>query len=212
MPGINTQIKYKGLSLHLQTQDKGESAKYIESLIYKAGKTLYSRKTRYHSLINKPDFKQQLLQLMKKQHLVLINELSDGKCDQYLSLPEKPESAPQKSISSTPAQETAITGQGALEINLVQLSLPSSSEPLSFSLEVRVVSPSKPVSFSQVTARAITEIDKEYILFDGFTDEDGKLMLGFPIPEFPGKRFTLSIKAEKKGFEPEEIKIPLIQA
>jgi hypothetical protein len=149
---------------------------------------------------------------MKKQHLVLINEISEGKCDQYLSLPEKPENTPQKSLSSTPAQEKAIKGQGALEINLVQLALPSSSEPLSFSLEVRVISPSQPASFSQVTARAITEIDKEYILFDGYTDEDGKIMLGFPIPEFPGKRFTLSIKAEKRGFEPEEIKIPLIQA
>jgi hypothetical protein len=212
MPGINTQIKYKGLSLHLQTQDKGASAKYIESLIYKAGKAFYSRKTPYHSLINRADFKQQLLQLMKKQHLALINDISDGKCDQYLNLPEKQAGAPQKSLSSTPAKETAMKGQGILEINLVQLSLPSSSEPLSFSLEVRVSSPSQPVSFSQVTARAITEIDKEYILFDGFTDEDGKLMLGFPIPEFPGKRFTLSIKAEKQGFEPEEIKIPLIQA
>lgn len=212
MPGINTQIKYKGLSLHLQTQDKGESAKYIESLIYKAGKNLYSRKSPYTSLINRPDFKQQLLQLMKKQHLVLINEISDGKCDQYLSLPEKPESSPQKSLSSTPAQETAIKGQGPLEINLVQFSIPSSSQPLSFSLEVRQSSPSRPVSFSQVTTRALTEIDKEYLLFDGYTDEDGKLTLGFPIPEFPGKRFTLSIKAEKKGFEPEEIKIPLNQS
>jgi hypothetical protein len=77
---------------------------------------------------------------------------------------------------------------------------------------VRVSSPSQPISFAQITARAITEIDKEYILFDGYTDEDGKLTLGFPIPEFPGKGFTLSIKAEKKGFEPEEIKISLIQA
>lgn len=212
MPGINTQIKYKGLSFHLQTQDKGASAKYIESLIYKAGKTLYSRKTPYHSLINRPDFKQQILQLMKKQHLAFINEVSDGKCDRHLNLPEKQEGAPQKSLSSTRAQETAMKGQGALEINLVQLFLPSSSEPLSFSLEVRVSSPSQPVSFSQVTARAITEIDKEYILFDGYTDEDGKLTLGFPVPEFPGKRFTLSIKAEKKGFDPEEIKIPLIQS
>ena len=212
MPGINTQIKYKGLSLHLQTQDKGASAKYIESLIYKAGKTLYSRKTPYHSLINKPDFKQQFLLLMKKQHLALINDISEGKCDQYLSLLEKPERAPQRSLSSMRAQETAMKGQGALGVNLVQLSLPSSSEPLSFSLEIRVISPSQPAPFSQVTARAITEIDKEYILFDGYTDEDGKLTLGFPVPEFPGKRFTLSIKAEKKGFDPEEIKIPLIQA
>jgi len=212
MPGINTQIKYKGLSFHLQTQDKGASAKYIESFIYKSGKTLYSRKTPYHSLINQPDFSQQLLQLMKKQHHAFIDEISYGKCDHYLNLPEKPESAHQKPLSSTRPQETAIKGQGALEINLVQFSLPSSSEPLSFTLEVRVSSPSQPISFAQITARAITEIDKEYILFDGYTDEDGKLTLGFPIPEFPGKRFTLSIKAEKKGFEPEEIKISLIQA
>jgi hypothetical protein len=211
MPGINTQIKYKGLSFHVQTQDKGTSAKYIESFIYKSGKIIYSRKTPYTSLINRPDFKQQMIQLMKKQHLSFINEISAGKCDRYLNLPEKQKSIPRESRSPLHPQEKVIKGQGSLEINLVQFSLPSSSDPLSFSLEVRQSSPSQPVSFSQVTARAITEIDKEYILFDGFTDEDGKLILGFPIPEFPGKRFTLSIKAEKKGFEPEEIKIPLNQ-
>lgn len=212
MPGINTQIKYKGLSFHIQTQDKGESAKYIESFIYKAGKIIYSRKTPYTSLINRPDFKQQMIQLMKKQHLTFIHEISDGKCDRYLSLPEKPGSDPQKPHSPLRAQEMANKGQKALEINLVQFSIPSSSQPLSFALEVRQSSPSRPVSFSQVTTRALTEISKEYLLFDGYTDEDGKLTLGFPIPEFPGKKFTLSIKAEKKGFETEEIKIPLNQS
>jgi len=212
MAGINTHIQYKGLSFHIQTQDKGISAKYIESFIYKSGKTLHSRKIPYHSFINHPDFNQKLLQLMKKQHLAFIHDISAGKCDHYLSLPDKPESAHQKPLSSTPPQEAAIPEHGALEINLIQLSLPSSSKPLSFSLEVRQGSPSQPVSFSQITARAITEIDKEYVLFDGFTAEDGKLTLGFPIPEFPGKIFTLSIKAEKKGFKPEEIKIPLTQA
>jgi len=211
MPGNNTQIKYRGLTFHVQTQDKGASAKYIESFIYKSGKIIYSRKTPYTSLINRPDFKQQMIQLMKKQHLAFIQEISDGKCDRYLNLPEKPEDLSQKTHRPLRPQEMATKEQGSLEINLVQFSIPSSSAPLSFTLEVRQSSPSRPVSFSQVTTRAITEIDKEYLLFDGYTDEDGKLTLGFPIPEFPGKRFALSIKAEKKGFEPEEIKIPLNQ-
>jgi len=212
MPGINTQIKYKGLVFHLQTQDKGESAKYIESFIYTSGKTLYSLKTPYHSLINQPDFKKQLLQLMKKQHLNFIHEISDGKCDRYLSFSEKPERASKESPHPLPPQEMINKGQGALEINLIQFAIPSSTDPLSFSLEVRQSAPSQPASFSQITTRAVTEIGKDYVLFDGFTDEDGKLTLGFPIPEFPGKKFTLFIKAEKKGFEPEEIKIPLNQS
>ena len=212
MPGINTQIKYKGLSFHIQTQDKGSSAKYIESFIYKSGKILYSQKTSYTSLLSSPDFRQRITQLMKKQHLAFINEISDGKCDRYLNLSEKPALGQKESLHPAPsAEESRMKDSGNLEVNLVQFSIPTSSDPLSFSLEIRQSSPSQSVPFSQITARAITEFGQEYLLFEGVTDEDGKLALGLLVPQLPDKKFTLSIRAEKKGFEPEEIKIPLNQ-
>jgi len=84
MSVINSTIKYKGVSFHIQTQDKGLKANYIESLIYKSGKLISSRKISYISLLNNPDLKKQINQLMKDQHQATINDISNGKLDHLL--------------------------------------------------------------------------------------------------------------------------------
>ena len=41
--GFNTDVKYKGVVYHVQTEDKGVSNPLIETLIYKGGEILGSR-------------------------------------------------------------------------------------------------------------------------------------------------------------------------
>ena len=84
MSGINSTINYKGTYFHIQTQDKGLKFRYIESLIYKSGKLLTSRKTPYLSLLNSPDLKKKVDRLMKDQHQSLIKNISEGKLDHLL--------------------------------------------------------------------------------------------------------------------------------
>ena len=41
--GFNTDVKYRGVVYHVQTEDKGEGNPMIETLIYKGGEILGSR-------------------------------------------------------------------------------------------------------------------------------------------------------------------------
>lgn len=208
MGGINSAINYKGQSFHIQTQDQGLKSKYIESLIYKSGKLLSSRKTPYTSLLGSPNLKKEIERLMKNQHKAIIDEISDGKLDHQLGFTEKSTMTTEKSLGGQPGlPRVEPEGTEKLEIKLVNFSYPSSSAPLSLSLEGRGGKPPKPISFLNITVQAITEFGKEYSLFKGLTDESGKLVLGLRLPQFSDQRFILSVKGEKEGLEPDELKL-----
>ncbi len=79
LTGYNTNITYKNKLYHVQTEDSGENNPVIVSLLYYKGAILASKKTNYSHLINDPDFKNKIREMMKEQHKSLIKELLDGK-------------------------------------------------------------------------------------------------------------------------------------
>ena len=52
--GFNTDVSYKGLVYHVQTEDKGPQNPLIETLVYKGGEILASRRLPYGELIKDP--------------------------------------------------------------------------------------------------------------------------------------------------------------
>jgi len=81
MPGYNTEIKHKEKLFHVQTQDKGRSANYIESIIYKSGKVLTSKKIFYTPFLSIKNLGEKIQQLIKEQHNTVIKEIEEGKFD-----------------------------------------------------------------------------------------------------------------------------------
>jgi len=81
MAGYNTDITHLGVSYHIQTQDKGPQAPYIESIIFKSGRVLSTRRTLYTEHLGCPDLKSTVLELLKKQHQAILNEISAGNFD-----------------------------------------------------------------------------------------------------------------------------------
>jgi hypothetical protein len=79
MNGLNTETTHEGMSYHVQTQDKGLNVHYIESLIYKSGKLLSSRRTYYTAFLNNTDLKEKIASLIKEQHETILKEISEGK-------------------------------------------------------------------------------------------------------------------------------------
>jgi hypothetical protein len=77
--GYNTNISYKGTVYHIQTEDSGQNNPVILTLLYAQGAILASRKTSYADLVDDPEFKEKVRDLMKKQHKVMIQELLAGK-------------------------------------------------------------------------------------------------------------------------------------
>src|SRR4030042_3059430 len=81
MTGLSAQVQHKGPDYYIQTQDLGKRANYIESLIYRSGKLLTSRKTMYTSFLGLPDFEAKNARIMHDQHDKILRDISEGKFD-----------------------------------------------------------------------------------------------------------------------------------
>lgn len=95
MSGFNTEIKRLGGTFHIQTQDLGPSARSVESLIYKSGKLLSSRKSDYSPFLGMPQLPEKIHHLMEAQHAAILKEIGEGRFDHFLT-PEEKESLPNK--------------------------------------------------------------------------------------------------------------------
>jgi hypothetical protein len=89
MTGFNTKVKYRGATFYVQTQDVGSRAQCVESLVYKSGKLLSTRKTYYTSFLGSPGLRQKIQGLMEDQHKAILKDIADGKFDHYLTNQEK---------------------------------------------------------------------------------------------------------------------------
>ena len=78
--GFNTDVKYRGVVYHVQTEDKGTANPLIETLIYKGGEILGSRRLPYASLAQVGD-EPAITKLMEDQHKAMIMEVKRGRYD-----------------------------------------------------------------------------------------------------------------------------------
>ncbi len=84
--GFNTDIKYRGESFHVQTEDKGQANPVIETLVYLHGEILVSRKVSYAHLVDKEDLVKLIKKMMQVQHDQVIKELRGGGFAHLISL------------------------------------------------------------------------------------------------------------------------------
>ena len=78
--GFNTDVKYRGVVYHVQTEDKGTANPLIETLIYKGGEILGSRRLPYADLVPRGD-EAAITKLMEDQHKAMIMEVKRGRYD-----------------------------------------------------------------------------------------------------------------------------------
>ena len=77
--GFNTDVKFRGLVYHVQTEDKGKDNPLIETLIYKGGEILASRRLPYAELVKGTEAEPAISRLMEEQHKAMILEVKRGK-------------------------------------------------------------------------------------------------------------------------------------
>lgn len=104
--GFNTEITYRGEKFHIQTEDRGLQRPVIETLVYKGGEIVFSRKINYSFLIGRKDLKDRVKEKLKNQHETIIKEIQNGLHDELLGFEpdetnEKMNST-EEEISSTP--------------------------------------------------------------------------------------------------------------
>jgi hypothetical protein len=76
--GFNSDVKYRGQVYHVQTEDKGTDNPLIETLIYKGGEILASRRLPYKDLIEGDNTEAAISHLMEEQHNTMILEVKRG--------------------------------------------------------------------------------------------------------------------------------------
>ncbi len=89
MKGFHTKVEFKGSTFLVQSQDTGAPGQYVESLIYVSGKLLTSRRTFYRTLLNNPNLRQLIQQLLEEQHNAILQEIKQGKFARFLETVEK---------------------------------------------------------------------------------------------------------------------------
>ena len=79
--GFNTDVKYRGVVYHVQTEDKGPVNPLIESLVYKGGEILASRRLPYSDLVKTREDEATITRLMEDQHKGMMLEVKRGRFD-----------------------------------------------------------------------------------------------------------------------------------
>jgi len=79
IPGFNSDIKFKGIVFHIQTQDKGLNNPKIETMVYKKGVILDSRTVSYEDIMTSDCLVDVVASIMKQQHDTIIQEVREGK-------------------------------------------------------------------------------------------------------------------------------------
>jgi hypothetical protein len=81
MAGLNSEILRGEVYFLVQTQDKAPGAHYVESIVYKAGQVLSSRRTFYTHMLDHDDLQDKVQVLIRAQHDTILTEISQGKFD-----------------------------------------------------------------------------------------------------------------------------------
>jgi hypothetical protein len=81
MGGYDTRVDFKGEAYIIQTQDKGLGAQYIESLIYRSGRLLASKRAFYTAFLGLPDSAERIGRMMEEQHKTILGQIVEGRYD-----------------------------------------------------------------------------------------------------------------------------------
>ena len=81
MGGFNTRVDFKGEAYNVQTQDKGPAAQYVESLIYKSGRLMATRRAFYTAFVGVPDLRDRIERMMEDQHKGILGQIVEGRFD-----------------------------------------------------------------------------------------------------------------------------------
>jgi len=204
--GYNTDVKHNNRVFHIQTEDKGDSTPYIESLVYVGGQILATRKTSYADILKEGRDDKAVQELMEQQHRTMIAAIQRGRFDApdgSVRVPEgmsgsfeeeEAETAPghPRAESSTAGDRTldqVILDYLASELTHEQIDCAFTPVPdlvagKEAALRLRAHSSlsKQPVVGATVQIRILSTASKPVMVFQGKTSSDGSCPVTFQVP------------------------------
>jgi len=214
--GFNTDVKYKGVIYHVQTEDKGESNPLIETLVYSRGAILDSRRTSY-AVSGKGGGgggggggEKAIIRLMEQQHRRMVREVRNGKYD-----PEGPKPFGYNIISNRTLNEVVLEwlaadrGGEGIGIELSGEETFYDASDVSVEVTVRSVDETRPIEGAFVWVRLFDPRTTPAKLFQGTTGTGGIVEASFRVPDLGGMEGALVFQV-KNGDKAAELTRPVL--
>lgn len=204
--GYNTDVKHNNRVFHIQTEDKGDTSPYIESLVYVGGEILATRKTSYAEVIKGGRDDKAVQELMEQQHRTMIAAIQRGRFDgpngslrvpEGMSddLEEEDRTETGGSVRSTSVGDRTldqvILDYLASELTHEQIDCTFTPVPdlvagKEAAMRIRAQSSQskQPVAGAAVQIRILSTSSKPLMVFQGKTASDGSCPVTFPVPPF----------------------------
>ena len=200
--GYNTDVKHNNRVFHIQTEDKGETSPYIESLVYVGGQILATRKTSYADVVKSGRDDKAIQELMEQQHRTMIAAIQRGRFDGPDNSLKTPEGMGGGAAGATEAEEEAeSTSAGdrtldqvildylAAELKHEQIDVVFAPSPefqagrtADFKLKAETSESRQAVTGAVVQIRILSTVTKPEMVFQGKTTSDGSCVVSFPVP------------------------------
>lgn len=201
--GHNTDVRYGDVVLHVQTEDKGLSNPFIESLIYYGGQVVVAKRGSYADLVEQGKGDDEIMTLMDHQHRTMIKAIQAGKFDEKIRafLPDKSKLPQREAPVSEPVSSFDMSSDGGRTLDQVILDyLTSEAEQeqlvlvmeedaeiragasTDLALRTRSSRTGNPIAGATINVRMISTFGGPRTLGLGETDPDGFLHLRIEIP------------------------------
>jgi hypothetical protein len=110
--GYNTDVRHGEVVYHVQTEDKGISNPFIESLVYVGGQVLASKRASYAELLAEGKDEKDIVALMDHQHRTMIAAIRHGKLDaKFAALAASRQTGQHQVISRSPTSSQPLVGR-----------------------------------------------------------------------------------------------------
>ena len=76
--GCNTNVRYRGVMFHIQTEDSGRKHPHVISHLYHGGTIIVSQKSEYADRVDSEDLEIKVRALMELQHKEMVARLKRG--------------------------------------------------------------------------------------------------------------------------------------
>jgi len=197
LTGFNTDVKHNGKVYHVQTEDKGASNPVVETLIYLGGEIIEARRTSYKDLLEKRGFQPLLIyRIMEQQHKMAIADIREGRFETG-PLPAQPPTPPTKSLDEVILEylRAQAQRQEALQLQYDRDRVFQEGSSVELPIAVTTEKSGQPVAGAHVVVRVISTVRPVMTLWEGYTDDQGRVAARFRLPEFPDGMGALLIQA-----------------
>lgn len=189
--GFNNDVKHRGKTFHIQTEDRGLGSKEIETQVFCSGAILDTRIVSYEELMSvedRDDRNAQIRKLMQNTHRHLFAYLKRGRYDSMVGLEPLSEVSIAEDSEFTPSQERVPDSARRLEegeemaiadagdhVDISSLKAKLAKMDLSISSSQESKALSRP---AEVVMEQVTSLDDLPLMIQG------DRMMGFEVSDF----------------------------